>query len=858
MTGGAQEKNTLPDILIAAIEQVVDAVVIVDTESKIVFFNAAAERFWQRSRADVLGQEIHRLAPYGLYASSKEFIDLRNIASVGELAGNSYEIELRRADGSQLWGGMTISKIALPPNPDFYTIIINDITDEIKRRDRLYLVSLVSDMADRAVVIADNENRIVYINQAFTNLFGYTEEEAIGHVPGDFLAGPRTDSERMEQYRTSAREGRGFDADVVFYAKSGREVWVSASVKPVLDDRGNLTNWIGVHSNIHASRQLLRLQHDVLDAVASHGSLNEIMYLICQRVEAMDENVSCSILSVDQQSQLHTLAAPSLPDRLLEAWEGVQIGPNTGTSGAAAYLGQSVYTHDIATDPSWSGILDRASPLEFRSCWSQPIKLLNGRVVGTFAFYYREMMEPTSWHRQIVEACTNLCSLAFERQETRSQLAHLAHFDTLTGLPNRALLVQHVGQAISSAKWIGRSFAVLYLNLDGFKHVNKSMGYGAGDRLLIQVAQRIQEYAGEDEVIGRLGGDEFAIILPDADAHRAALFAEEMLAKLGEPFTIDATDFSTSASIGIGIFPKDGKTAEDLLQHADAAMAEAKKAGRRTYRFSNQEFSEVSRERLVLETAMPSAIAEKRLHLHYQPQIRLDSGALYGVEALTRWTDPVLGTVSPDSFIPLAEATGLIEDLGFWSLRAACSQLAEWKSRSFMIPEMSVNLSALHFRNSALPDRIAEILRETGLAPEFLMLEITESVMIDRSPQVSASLQAIQNMGVRLSIDDFGTGYSSLSSLTRLPVHELKIDQTFIKQVDTDFSARTIVSAVIGMGRSLNLMVVAEGVETLAQAEFLRSRFCDVGQGYLFSRPLGQQDLEKWLETRSKPRNGHR
>ncbi|MGH6763314.1 MAG: EAL domain-containing protein [Phyllobacterium sp.] len=852
--GGAREKNTLPDILTAMIEQIIDAVVVVDAENKVIFFNTAAEQFWQRRREDVLGSEVYRLAPRGLHASSKRYIDLQNIASVDELAGNTYEIELKRETQPPLWGAMTISKIALPPNPVAYMIVINDITEEVKRRDRLHLVSLVSDMANRAVVITDSNDRVVYINRAFTYLFGYREEEAIGQVPSDFLAGPKTDLERMEQYRATGRERRRFDADVIFYTKSGKEIWISASVKPVFDDLGNLTNWIGVHSNIHASRQLLRLQHDVLDAVASHGSLNEIMYLICQRVEAMDENVACSILSVDEQSRLHTLAAPSLPDRLLDAYEGVEIGPNIGTCGTAAYLGKPVHTLDITTDPNWDMVRDRVLPLEFRSCWSQPVKMLDGRVAGTFAFYFRKVTEPSAWHRQIVEACINLCSLAFERQETRSQLAQLAHYDALTGLPNRSLLVQHVGQAISSAKWIGRPFAVLYLNLDGFKHINKSLGYGAGDGLLIQVAHRIQEYSGEDEVIGRLGGDEFAVILPGADAHRAALFAEGLLEKLAEPLTIDGTDFVISASIGIGIYPKDGKTAEDLLQHADAAMAEAKKAGRRTYRFSNQEFSEVSRERLVLETALRSAISEKRLHLHYQPQIRLDSGALYGVEALTRWDDPVLGTVSPDSFIPLAEATGLIEELGFWSLRAACGQLAEWRSRSLAVPQMSVNLSALHFRNSALPGRIAGILQETGVSPEFLMLEITESVMIDRAPEVSASLQAIQKMGVRLSIDDFGTGYSSLSSLTRLPVHELKIDQTFIKNVDTDFSARTIVSAVVGMGRSLNLMVVAEGVETLTQAEFLRSRSCDVGQGYLFSRPQSQQDFEQWLVARARPR----
>src|SRR3954452_2069448 len=348
-------------------------------------------------------------------------------------------------------------------------------------------------------------------------------------------------------------------------------------------------------------------------------------------------------------------------------------------------------------------------------------------------------------------------------------------------------------------------------------------------------------------MLGRLGGDEFVIVLPNRDAVAASLVASRIIDSLAVPLQIEAKQVPMSTSLGISLFPDNGTDIDTLIKQADAAMYKAKRGGRATYRFFSADIDKLAEERLMHSTALREAIASEALRLHYQPQIRTKDGAIHGVEALARWHDPVLGEVSPAKFIPLAEECGLIEQIGLWSLREACRQMAEWRGAGLDIPCVSVNLSPLNFQNVSLAASVAEILADHGLPPEVLMLEITEGVILNERSVAIETMNAIRELGVGLSLDDFGTGYSSLSRLAQLPIRELKIDRGFMRDVERDPCARAIVTTVVRVGQSLHLTVVAEGVETEGQRDLLAELGCDVVQGFLYAPALSPDALERWL-----------
>lgn len=391
---------------------------------------------------------------------------------------------------------------------------------------------------------------------------------------------------------------------------------------------------------------------------------------------------------------------------------------------------------------------------------------------------------------------------------------------------------------------------MLFIDLDRFKQVNDSLGHPAGDELLRNVASRVQQVLRGSDIAGRLSGDEFVAVLPQCDAEHVANTIERLQELLAAPLTIAETSLAVSASIGIAMFPADGRDMETLVHRADMAMYQAKSQGRGRFSFFSSEMNRLAQERLALETALRKALQEGGLRLHYQPQIDMASGQLYGVEALARWTHAELGEVSPARFIPLAEECGLIADLGRWALGEACRQLAQWRTQGLAVPAVSVNLSPSSFHNLDLPRMIADTLDRNALAPQDLTLELTESILLDTNPSTMKTIDEVHAHGVRLSMDDFGTGYSSLSYLRRLPVSELKLDRSFVADLEHDEAARALSSAILGIGKSLHLTVVAEGVETATQNVMLREQGYPVAQGFLFSRPLSPQDLEQWLIRR--------
>ena len=435
-----------------------------------------------------------------------------------------------------------------------------------------------------------------------------------------------------------------------------------------------------------------------------------------------------------------------------------------------------------------------------------------------------------------------------EQRRAEEQIRHMAQHDALTGLPNRMLLHDRIGQAIAQAERARGVLAVLFIDLDRFKTVNDSLGHPVGDSLLKTVAERLLACTRASDTIARIGGDEFVVLLPSLDQPEDASYvAKKVLDALSVPVTIGGHELQVTPSIGICAYPHDGDDVETLMRNADTAMYHAKQMGRNNYQFFTQAMNDAAQERLLLENDLRHAVERDEFLLHFQPLLNVKTGEIRGLEALVRWRHPTRGMVPPSEFIPAAEETGLIGPIGEWVLTRACAQVRAWREAGYPDLRLSVNCSAQQFQREGFVEAVRRILRETGLPARSLELEITESVIIQHSAQVMGRFQALDDMGIRVSIDDFGTGYSSLSYLKRIAVHQLKIDQSFVRDIHSDPDDAAIVSAIIAIAHSLGLEVVAEGVETAEQLAFLRSLGCDAAQGYYFSRPVPPEEFEKLL-----------
>jgi len=437
------------------------------------------------------------------------------------------------------------------------------------------------------------------------------------------------------------------------------------------------------------------------------------------------------------------------------------------------------------------------------------------------------------------------------RKESEQRLHFLANHDPLTRLPNRAMLQERVEHSLRIAQRQNKQIAVLFIDLDRFKIINDTLGHNAGDRLLQEAAERLHECLRDSDTIARQGGDEFVVLLEDfgQDEQYLVGVARKILAALARPFVLLGQEVSVSASIGISIYPRDGQEMAVLLKNADIAMYRAKEQGKNTFQFYASESNVHSFERLALENSLRKAIERKEFILHYQAKVDLASNTVVGAEALVRWKHPELGMVPPAQFIPLAEETGLIVAIGEWVLFEACQQNRAWQEAGLALITMGVNLSGGQFRDDNLRNSIAMALAQSGLQPSYLELEITESMIMQNPERAVGILQDFRDMGMSTSIDDFGTGYSSLGYLKRFPLDALKIDRSFVKDVPGDINDSVITQAIIGLAHSLDLKVIAEGVETDAQLSFLRKQGCEQVQGYIFSKPLPAEEFALLLES---------
>eukprot|EP01022_Parablepharisma_sp_SALTPOND_P036541 TRINITY_DN997_c0_g7_i2.p1 TRINITY_DN997_c0_g7~~TRINITY_DN997_c0_g7_i2.p1 ORF type:complete len:999 (-),score=421.32 TRINITY_DN997_c0_g7_i2:2184-5180(-) len=798
---------------------------------------------------DLIGQP-HSILCTPDYAASEQYAAFWHDVSRGRFFSGRFPRRTR--NGRTIWWEATYSPLLDAHGKTERVICIgNDVTYRVTReqsdREYLHLLSLGINETDNAVIITDDQNRIVFHNTGFTRMLGFQTQQVLGKTPSELFSGHPAVIKSIERCHGDMLEGRSFHTEDLIHDQHEQPLWMSAVVNPILDATGRLINTVCVMTDITNTKVHEVLQYRVLNAMARDSSLAEQMNLLCEEVERVAPEVIASILRVDEQGRLHTLAGPSLPEAYTRAIEGVQMGPLVGSCGTAAFTGETVIVEDIEHDPHWADYKTLALPHELRACWSTPVKSANGKVIGTFAFYYRQPRQPSAFHHLLVDAGLHLCALAIEREASRARIHQLAFYDSLTGLPNRSLLLVQAGQAIASAQRNQSTVAVLFIDLDRFKQVNDSLGHQAGDELLRTVATRLQSQARRSDIVGRLSGDEFVVVLTQYDTQHLTEVVKRIQERLAMPCHINGTLLNPSASIGVAIFPDNGNDIETLLHRADIAMYQAKSINRGRFSFFSEEMNSMAQERLALESALRDALRGGDFELHYQPQVNLHDHSLHGVEALARWFHPQLGNISPGRFIPIAEECGLVGELGKWALEEACFQLSDWRRRGIRVPSISVNLSATNFHDLELPQFVTGLLRRYSLAPTDLTLEITETVLMDTNPSTNQTIAAVHALGIPLAMDDFGTGYSSLGYLRKLPVSELKLDQSFVRDMARDEAVRALTNAVIRIGESLKLIVVAEGVEDAEQYELLIEQGCDVAQGYYFSRPMSADDLEHWV-----------
>jgi diguanylate cyclase (GGDEF)-like protein len=586
---------------------------------------------------------------------------------------------------------------------------------------------------------------------------------------------------------------------------------------------------------------LRALQHDVLESLARGKPIGVVMDRLCRHAEALAPGVVCSVLSVDRSGLLHTLAAPSLPQHYSVMIDNLAIGPNVGSCGACAWFGAPVESRDIATDSRWAEFKSMVLPLGLRACWSSPIHASDGRVIGTFAFYFPTCRGASEIELTIVATCVHLCALALEKEERNARIHRLAYYDSLTGAANRVGLERHGEMVVAKAIEKGARIALHCVDLDNFKEINDAFGHRAGDLLLKMVADRISARLSPGDIFARVGGDEFVVVQTDA---RSRACVRDYAAKIAEavsaPFDLEDASVTIGVSIGVACAPRDGRDLSTLLQKGDIALYDAKGDGRGRLCFFDSEIEARAAADRRIRQELKQAIAGRQFEAHFQPMVDLAAGRVSGYEALIRWRHPGGKLLGPAEFLPVAEKAGLMNEIGEWTLRESCALAA---ARLSPETRVSVNLSPTQLEKPGFALDVARVIEASGLSPRRLELEITESSILVENAATMSCLQDIRRLGVSIALDDFGTGCSALSHLRAFPIDRIKIDRSFVQEAVERPETAAIVRTIIALARDLGAETTAEGVETKEQLRMLRRFGCDEIQGYLVSPPRSIDDL---------------
>ena len=797
------------------LESAADAIIAIDETSHVVFSNPAASQLLGYNTGELQGMPMTDLMPerfraqhaagFARYLRTGQRQLLWQNMSLTVLTSDENEIPVEVSFGEQCMG-----------TKHLFIGVIRDVRERhqaemaLQASERKYR-TLVENLPTK-VFLKDRQSVYVSCNELFAKMVGLSAADIVGHTDHDFFPANLASKYCEDDQRIMA-SGLAEEIEEDYLERG--EIRTAFTLKtPVHNEAGTVTGILGIFSDItERKRTEDRLRQA---ATVFESSAEGIVITNAERNIVAVNRTYCEITGYAETEVL------GRNPRLLQS----------GRQDKNFY--QTMWA-TIDSQGFWRGEI-----------WN---RRKNGEI-------YPELLTINAV-RDAQDKLVNYIGLFSDLsqiKQSKAMLERLAHYDPLTNLPNRLLIRLRLEHALERAHRHGSRLAVLCLDLDRFKNINDSLGHPAGDRLLMEFAKRLSAHLQPDATLGRLGGDEFVILIEDLKhSEAAAIVAQNVLHTLEQPFQLgEPGEVFIAASIGISMFPEDASDATQLFRNADTALYQAKEHGRNTYRFYTEALTRAADQRLTLESQLRRALERGEFLLHYQPQVTVPDGRLIGVEALVRWQHPELGLVPPDQFIPLAEETGLIVPLGEWVLFTACTQLKAWLDQGMPPFTIAVNLSSRQFRQGSLARHVHAVLDATGLPPALLELEITESAIMEQGDQAIDTLDALKALGVKLSIDDFGTGYSSLAYLKRFAVDTLKIDQSFVRDLEQDRGDREIAATIIAMAHNLDIQALAEGVETEHQLAFLHQHGCNACQGYLFSRPLPADALERWLAERSR------
>lgn len=683
---------------------------------------------------------------------------------------------------------------------------------ELERATLRHAIASIS----QGVLISGPDRLTLSVNKAFEDMTGYTEAELLDRNCA-LMQGPDTSAQTLAEMRAALNAQEPFYGEILNYKKDGTAFWNELSINPVFGRSGELTHFVGIQRDV-TERKSQQTQIKLASQVFAQGH-EGIMVMDAQRSIVMVNQAFTDICGYSQADVL------GKTNRML----------SSGRQDESFY---AVKWRAIETTGHWQG------------------EVWNRRKDGT---EFLEWLTITAMHDEQGEVCNYIGTFSdiSEQLAARERISWLSHFDVLTHLPNRALFMDRLGLEIKRAHRSGLTVAVLLLDIDHFKEINDTLGHDQGDRLLVEAAQRVRSVVRDMDTVARLGGDEFAVIVSDLrDLHPVKTVAQNILDALAAPFALDSGAVYVSASVGIALYSHDASNIETLLKSADQAMYAAKASGRNCYSFFTSELQDQAQNRLWLANELRTALSASQFWLAYQPIVDLNTGTVRKAEALIRWQHPVRGLISPAEFIPVAESTGLIVDIGEWVFRTAAEQVSQLRSTHAADFQVSVNKSPAQFhRQTASTETWNEQLADRGLSCQSIVVEITEGLLLEASQRVDDQLRSLREAGVQVSLDDFGTGYSSLAYLQKHDIDYVKIDQSFVQNLVSGSKEMTLCEAIIAMAHKLGIQVIAEGIETTEQMELLQAAGCDYGQGYLFARPMSAEAFDVFLAQSSTSGN---
>ena len=792
-------------------------VVALDRRGRVLAANPELARLFGQPAGDLLGSPLPGLSPADRVAIGSALAALERDATP-----SWRQLDLERADGQPVGLVLRYAPLTATAGAGLGLVGVvqpddqadRALREELRRRNA-FIESVLEHLPIGLAVNSLDMSTVGFVNARFQEIYGSWNDEGVTDL-ATFLDRLCPDPEQRRQMQQRFLEALGPQGDF------GRMQWDDIRVR---GRDGTMRIVSAVNTPLPAQGLMISTVRDVTDRKLAEEALRESE----RRYQLMADASPVGIFRCDGESRCRYVN---------RRWREI-TGLTTGEAATSGWL-TAVHPDEVeAVAGQWRRAVAEGQVFRAECRFRRP------RGITTWVFVQAEPVYDLQ--RQLSGYIGSVTDIS-DRKRSEEEIRRIAYYDALTRLPNRAFFLEQLGRNIASARRTGRRSALLFCDLDNFKDVNDTLGHDKGDLLLQGIAERLSACIRKGDTLGRLGGDEFVLLLPKVESSRDAVqVARKIKEHLARPFDLDGHEVYTSPSIGIAFFPDDGDTVSTLLKHADMAMYAAKAKGRNRYQFFSEEMHRRAMDRVQLEAGLRQALARAEFRLAYQPQYDLASGRVVGVEVLLRWDHPDLGTILPDRFINLAEETGVILPLGAWVLRTACRQARDWSTAGFTDLHVAVNLSARQFAEPGLVELVRQELHDAGLVPGQLELEITEDVLMQHAEVARRTIDALRADGVRLAIGDFGKGSSSLVSLKELPVRRLKISRQFVRDVATDARDAAIVEAIIGLGRNLGVEILAEGVETAAQADALARLGCPQVQGFHFDRPLESDEIGRRL-----------